>query len=157
MNIWNSILSDFDIRIHAWKLFIALFSHTAVKFWLKRILIGVKNEMENSNLAIFDQNYVALSITHTLCIHFNTFHWFLNQIVYKHSVHDVLIHWINVFFYTFKAIDIMRIDWITGNWYFVSPDADVIALCNPPMTICSTVVEIFGQKINTLELDPIKG
>lgn len=51
----------------------------------------------------------------------------------------------------------MRIDWITGNWYFVNTDAGMIAMCNKMLTICSIVVEIYGQKLNTLEIDPIKG
>lgn len=57
----------------------------------------------------------------------------------------------------FTAVDILRIDWITGNWYFVNTDNGLIVLCNPSMMICTIVVEIHGQKINTLELDPIKG
>lgn len=60
-------------------------------------------------------------------------------------------------FVFYKAIDIMRIDWITGNWYFASTDSGLIVLCNSPMTICSIIIEINRQKINTLELDPIKG
>lgn len=56
-----------------------------------------------------------------------------------------------------QAVDILRIDWITGNFYFVNIDHGLIVLCNPTMTICSIIVEIHGQKINTLELDPLKG
>lgn len=57
----------------------------------------------------------------------------------------------------FIAVDIVRIDWLTGNWYFVNADANSVVLCNPSMTVCSTIVEIQGQKINTLQLDPNKG
>lgn len=51
----------------------------------------------------------------------------------------------------------MRIDWITGNWYFVNIDNGLIVLCNPKLEICTIIVEIHGRKINTLELDPLKG
>lgn len=48
-------------------------------------------------------------------------------------------------------------DWVTGNWYFVNTDVGLIVLCNPKLTICSIIVEIYNQKLNSLELDPIHG
>ncbi|XP_031616659.1 prolow-density lipoprotein receptor-related protein 1 isoform X3 [Contarinia nasturtii] len=56
-----------------------------------------------------------------------------------------------------NSVDILRIDWITGNWYFVNTENGLIVLCNPAMTLCSIIVEISRQKINTLELDPLNG
>lgn len=55
------------------------------------------------------------------------------------------------------AIDIIRIDWISGNWYFVDTDDGLLMLCDPQLIECSIIIDMSDKKLNALEVDPSNG
>lgn len=57
----------------------------------------------------------------------------------------------------FAAIDELKLDWISKNWYFVNSNTGIIFVCNHKMTHCSILVESHPDDLSALELDPIKG
>lgn len=56
-----------------------------------------------------------------------------------------------------SAIDELKLDWISKNWYFVNTNSGLIFVCNHKMTRCSILVESYPDDLSSLELDPIKG
>lgn len=57
----------------------------------------------------------------------------------------------------FAAIDELKLDWVSKNWYFVGTNSGIIFVCNHKMTRCSILVESYPDDLSSLELDPIKG
>lgn len=51
----------------------------------------------------------------------------------------------------------MRLDWTSGNWYFMNRVDHVIVVCTQRMQHCTIVVEEFGHTLNSMVLDPTKG
>jgi low-density lipoprotein receptor-related protein 1 (alpha-2-macroglobulin receptor) len=46
---------------------------------------------------------------------------------------------------------------VSGNWYFLDDNKELIFLCNSTLTICTTVVEVNLNKPRALALDPTNG
>lgn len=60
-------------------------------------------------------------------------------------------------FKLFSAVDEMRLDWISGNWYFLNTDFGLIFVCNAEMKHCTIIIESFVHKPKSMVLDPTKG
>ncbi len=56
-----------------------------------------------------------------------------------------------------SAVDEMRIDWISTNWYFLNTEFGLIFVCNAEMQHCSIIIDNFVHKPKSMALDPTKG
>lgn len=56
-----------------------------------------------------------------------------------------------------SAVSQVALDWVSGNWYFLDDNKELIFLCNSTLTICTTVVEVNLNKPRALALDPPNG
>ncbi|XP_058055099.1 prolow-density lipoprotein receptor-related protein 1 [Anopheles bellator] len=56
------------------------------------------------------------------------------------------------------VVDI-RLDWVSGNWYFLDDEREVIFVCSSALQHCSIVVEAFAETLRPrrMALDPTKG
>ncbi|XP_046809386.1 low-density lipoprotein receptor-related protein 1 [Lucilia cuprina] len=54
------------------------------------------------------------------------------------------------------SIDKLRLDWITGNWYFLSNEPGLIFMCTNTMQYCSIILQDV-QNPSSMVLDPTKG
>lgn len=54
-------------------------------------------------------------------------------------------------------IDEFRLDWTSGNWYFLNSEFGVIFVCSSLMQYCNIIVESFDHKPKSMALDPTKG
>ncbi|XP_049539126.1 low-density lipoprotein receptor-related protein 1B [Anopheles darlingi] len=57
-----------------------------------------------------------------------------------------------------NVVDI-RLDWVSGNWYFLDEEREVIFVCSPQLQHCSIVVEALAETLRPrrMALDPTKG
>lgn len=60
-------------------------------------------------------------------------------------------------FVVMLAVSQVALDWISGNWYFLDDNKELIFLCNSTLTICTAVVEVNLNKPRALALDPPNG
>lgn len=68
---------------------------------------------------------------------------------------NLLIHtWLT---FVPSAVSQVALDWVSGNWYFLDDNKELIFLCNSTLTICTTVVEVNLNKPRALALDPPNG
>ncbi|XP_058118715.1 prolow-density lipoprotein receptor-related protein 1 [Anopheles ziemanni] len=57
-----------------------------------------------------------------------------------------------------NVVDI-RLDWVSGNWYFLDEEREIIFVCSPQMQHCAIVVETLSEALRPrrMALDPTKG
>lgn len=51
----------------------------------------------------------------------------------------------------------LRLDWTSGNWYFMNRAEDLIVVCNEAVHFCKIIVETVDQRLQSMALDPTKG
>lgn len=65
------------------------------------------------------------------------------------------------FYNSFSAISQIAYEWISGNWYFVDEEDEMVFVCNGNLTICVTIMDIDLHKTlhrtKDIALDPTKG
>ncbi|KAI9558491.1 hypothetical protein GHT06_015278 [Daphnia sinensis] len=59
--------------------------------------------------------------------------------------------------FSLNTVSQIALDWLSGNWYFLDDNKELIFLCNSTLTICTTVVEVNLNKPRALALDPPNG
>ncbi|XP_014679192.1 PREDICTED: LOW QUALITY PROTEIN: low-density lipoprotein receptor-related protein 1-like, partial [Priapulus caudatus] len=59
--------------------------------------------------------------------------------------------------FSLNGVEQMALDWISGNWYFVDEDRDMIFVCNGTLSVCFIVVETQLQEPRGIALDPTQG
>ncbi|XP_055591150.1 low-density lipoprotein receptor-related protein 1 [Uranotaenia lowii] len=56
-----------------------------------------------------------------------------------------------------NSIDQISVDWISGNWYFLDNQREIIFVCSGAMKHCSIILENDLMKPRGMELDPTRG
>lgn len=56
-----------------------------------------------------------------------------------------------------ESIEQLCLDWISGNWYFLDDQKEIIFVCSPAMQHCTIVLESNLGKPRGMALDPTKG
>lgn len=51
----------------------------------------------------------------------------------------------------------MALDWVSGNWYYVDDDRDMIYMCTSTMKYCDILIDVNLNKPRSIALDPTKG
>lgn len=51
----------------------------------------------------------------------------------------------------------MALDWISGNWYFLDDNRDMIFICTQMMKHCMILIDVNLSKPRGIALDPTKG
>lgn len=60
-------------------------------------------------------------------------------------------------FANLDSIDQLALDWISGNWYFLDDQKEIIFICSPSMEHCTIILENNLGKPRGMALDPTKG
>ncbi|XP_050433383.1 low-density lipoprotein receptor-related protein 1 isoform X2 [Adelges cooleyi] len=60
-------------------------------------------------------------------------------------------------FYPLLATTHVALDWVSGNWYYVDDDRDMIYMCTPTMQYCSILIDVNLNRPRSIALDPTKG
>lgn len=51
----------------------------------------------------------------------------------------------------------MALDWISGNWYYVDDERDMIYMCTSTMNYCNILIDVNLNKPRSIALDATKG
>ncbi|XP_027843018.2 low-density lipoprotein receptor-related protein 1 [Aphis gossypii] len=51
----------------------------------------------------------------------------------------------------------VALDWVSGNWYYVDDDRDMIYMCTSNMKYCEILIDVNLNKPRSIALDPTKG
>nr|XP_022909737.1 low-density lipoprotein receptor-related protein 1 isoform X1 [Onthophagus taurus] len=62
-----------------------------------------------------------------------------------------------VVFDNLDSIQQIALDWLTGNWYFLDDEKEIILLCNNTLRWCKTVIDVNLDKGRALALNPMIG
>lgn len=57
----------------------------------------------------------------------------------------------------FSATTHVALDWVSGNWYYVDDDRDMIYMCTSTMKYCDILIDVNLNKPRSIALDPTKG
>lgn len=57
----------------------------------------------------------------------------------------------------FLATTHVALDWISGNWYYVDDDRDMIYTCTSTMKYCDILIDVNLNTPRSIALDPTKG
>lgn len=60
-------------------------------------------------------------------------------------------------FSNMDGIDQIALDWVSGNWYFLDDQKEIIFVCTPEMKHCTIILESSIEKPRGMALDPTKG
>lgn len=60
-------------------------------------------------------------------------------------------------FANMDSIDQLALDWVSGNWYFLDDQKEIIFVCSPLMEHCTIILENNIGKPRGMALDPTKG
>uniref|UniRef100_A0A182SIS6 EGF-like domain-containing protein n=1 Tax=Anopheles maculatus TaxID=74869 RepID=A0A182SIS6_9DIPT len=79
-----------------------------------------------------------------------------------HSVDNTSHSWIMPrpdLFPNLEDIVDIRLDWVSGNWYYLDQQREIIFVCSPQMAHCAIVVEALSEVLRPrrMALDPTKG
>ncbi|XP_037895975.1 low-density lipoprotein receptor-related protein 1B isoform X2 [Glossina fuscipes] len=76
-----------------------------------------------------------------------------------HRIDDLNVSWAMVLpelITSTHFIDKLRLDWISGNWYFLSNEPGLVFMCSNSMKYCRIILENI-QNPSSMVLDPTKG
>ncbi|XP_050540895.1 low-density lipoprotein receptor-related protein 1 [Daktulosphaira vitifoliae] len=59
--------------------------------------------------------------------------------------------------YHLLATTHVALDWVSGNWYYVDDDRDMIYMCTSTMQYCNILININLNRPRSIALDPTKG
>lgn len=51
----------------------------------------------------------------------------------------------------------VALDWVSGNWYYVDDDRDMIYMCTSTMKYCNILIDVNLNRPRSIALDPTKG
>jgi len=51
----------------------------------------------------------------------------------------------------------VALDWVSGNWYYVDDERDMIYMCTSNMKYCEILIDVNLNKPRSIALDPTKG
>jgi integrin beta 2 len=51
----------------------------------------------------------------------------------------------------------VALDWVSGNWYYVDDERDMIYMCTYTMQYCYILIDVNLNKPRSIALDPTKG
>ncbi|XP_067123645.1 low-density lipoprotein receptor-related protein 1 isoform X3 [Centruroides vittatus] len=59
--------------------------------------------------------------------------------------------------FSLSSVNQLALDWISGNWYFLDDNREMIFMCNSTLEVCIVVIDVALSKPRGIALDPTKG
>ncbi|XP_074039673.1 LDL receptor protein 1 [Leptinotarsa decemlineata] len=125
---------------------------------IKRVTLDGKAFPGNSTLHLLNSNALEfIHRNHTVCyVHHNL----TKASLVCANINDLNNRWVmssDSPLLEIEAIQQMVFDWITGNWYFMDDQREVIIVCTNNLRWCNMLIEYDLSKPRSLALDPTSG